>query len=293
WTPGWVRFTPTIPTKVGQFSVGVDIKERPPLSRARANQSRCATQPSSVSPKSSGIIFTLCKETRYTTVDEQSAPPSRFAFCGARNTIDTTWEHLAHSQVRRRRALGWLAAIALCALLWVGSAWPEASFENQGLEWLGLAFIILAILGRTACMLYVGGRKGSDLVTEGPYSVSRNPLYVFSILAVLGIGLQTGSLIIGLILASAAYLVFRWIVGEEEILLRLVFGESFEVYCRDVPRFCPRWSLWRSPQHITVDLHGVWKTVRDALPYFLAIPVFELIEAAQRVGWIHVRVSLF
>ncbi|WP_235490095.1 TIGR02391 family protein, partial [Achromobacter sp. DMS1] len=24
WTPGWVSFTPTIPTKVGQFSTGVD-----------------------------------------------------------------------------------------------------------------------------------------------------------------------------------------------------------------------------------------------------------------------------
>jgi protein-S-isoprenylcysteine O-methyltransferase Ste14 len=226
-------------------------------------------------------------------VDEQSASSLHFAADEAKARIDTTWEHLARSQVRRRRALGWLAAIAMCSLLWVGSAWPEASVENQGLEWLGLALIILAVLGRAACMLYVGGRKGSDLVTEGPYSVSRNPLYVFSMLAVLGIGLQTGSLIIGLVLAIAAYLIFRWIVGEEEGLLRLVFGESFDAYCRQVPRFYPRWSLWQSPQHITVDLQGVWKTVRDALPYFLAIPVFELIEAAQQMGWVHVYISLY
>ncbi|OWT56855.1 methyltransferase family protein [Candidimonas nitroreducens] len=227
-------------------------------------------------------------------MDGQSAPSSCFAASDeAKSKIHTTWEHLARSQVKRRRALGWLAAIAMCSLLWVGSAWPEASMENQGLEWLGLALIIVAILGRAACMLYVGGRKGSDLVTEGPYSISRNPLYVFSILAVLGIGLQTGSLIIGLILAGAAYLIFRWIVGEEETLLRLVFGASFDAYCREVPRFYPRWSLWRSPQHITVDLQGVWKTIRDALPYFLAIPVFELIEAAQQMGWVHVYVSLY
>ncbi|MGB6008425.1 methyltransferase family protein [Castellaniella sp.] len=208
-------------------------------------------------------------------------------------TLNATWEHLARAQVRRRRALGVLAVLAVCALPWVSSAWPEAGWMNQGLEWGGLAFLILAILGRCACMLYLGGRKGADLVAEGPYSVSRNPLYVFSILAVFGMGLQTGSLVIGLVLAVLASVIFRWIVGEEEILLRQAFGASYEAYCRQTPRFLPRWSLWQSPQHVTVDLHGVWKTVRDALPYFLSIPVFEAIEAAQQAGWVHVYFFLF
>jgi hypothetical protein len=51
--------------------------------------------------------------------------------------------------------------------------------------------------------------------------------------------------------------------------------------------------LWESPQHVTVDLEGVWKTLRDALPYFLSIPVFEAIEAAQHAGWVHVYFFLF
>jgi|SRR5690606_5803833 len=105
---------------------------------------------------------------------------------GCTATLDATWEHLAHAQVRRRRALGVLAVLAVCTLPWIGSAWPEAGWVNQGLEWAGLALLILAVLGRCACMLYLGGRKGADLVAEGPYSVSRNPLYVFSILAVCG-----------------------------------------------------------------------------------------------------------
>ena len=208
-------------------------------------------------------------------------------------TLDATWAHLAKAQVRRRRALGILAAMAVCVLPWVSSAWPESSWMNQGLEWIGLAFLILAVLGRCACMLYLGGRKGADLVAEGPYSVSRNPLYVFSILAVFGIGLQTGSLVVGLVLAALASLIFHWIVGEEEILLRQAFGASYEAYCRKTPRFLPKWSLWESPQHVTVDLQGVWNTVRDALPYFLSIPVFEAIEAAQQAGWVHVYFFLF
>ncbi|MHA3903093.1 methyltransferase family protein [Castellaniella sp. WN] len=207
--------------------------------------------------------------------------------------INAIWERLAHAQVLRRRALGVLGALAVLALPWIGSAWPESGWVNQGLEWAGLALMTLALLGRCACMLYLGGRKGADLVAEGPYSVCRNPLYVFSVLAVLGIGLQTGSLTVALVLALAALAVFRWIVGEEERMLRASFGAPFEDYCTRVPRFLPRLAAWHSPQHVTVDLQGVWKTARDALPYFLSIPVFEAIEAAQGAGWVHVRLWLY
>ncbi|MGB6242186.1 MAG: isoprenylcysteine carboxylmethyltransferase family protein [Castellaniella sp.] len=207
--------------------------------------------------------------------------------------LDACWAHLAGAQVKRRRALGGLAVLAVAALPWIGSAWPQTGWVNEGLEWAGLALLVLAVLGRCACMLYLGGRKGADLVAEGPYSVSRNPLYVFSMVAVFGMGLQTGSLVVGLVLAAAAGLIFHWIVGEEEILLRQAFGDRYATYCKQVPKFLPRWSLWQSPGHVTVDLHGVWKTVRDALPYFLSIPVFEAIEAAQQAGWVHVYFFLF
>ncbi len=207
--------------------------------------------------------------------------------------LDLVWARLAQAQARRRHALTILGAAAVLASPWVASAWPQTGWVNQGLEWLGLGLMLLALLGRSACMLYLGGRKGAELIADGPYSVSRNPLYVFSILAVLGIGLQTGSLTVGLALALAAFAIFRWIVAEEECLLRTAFGADYEAYCARVPRFGPRPGLWRSPRRITVDLPGVWKTVRDALPYFLSIPLFEAIEAAQDAGWVHVRLLLF
>lgn len=208
-------------------------------------------------------------------------------------TLNTTWEHLARSQVRRRRALGVLAVMAICVVPWIGSSWPSPGWVHEALEWTGLFLLIFAILGRSACMLYLGGRKGADLVAEGPYSISRNPLYVFSILAVFGMGLQTGSLVVGVVLAGLASLIFYWIVGEEEILLHQAFGSSYAAYCQKTPRFLPKWSLWQSPEHVMVDLHGVWKTVRDALPYFLSIPVFEAIETAQSAGWVHVYWFLY
>lgn len=206
--------------------------------------------------------------------------------------INETWVHLARVQVRRRHILTGLGILAVALLPFIASSWVEDGVWHQAIEWLGLVLMGVAVLGRCGCMLYLGGRKGGELMVDGPYSISRNPLYLFSITAVLGIGLQTGSLIVGLVLSLAVLAVFRWVIGEEEGLLRVVFGERFDAYCARVPRFGPRLSLWRSEKTVLVDAAGVWNTLRDALPYFLAIPVFELIEYAQHVGWVPVWIML-
>jgi protein-S-isoprenylcysteine O-methyltransferase Ste14 len=202
--------------------------------------------------------------------------------------IDETWTRLAQVQVMRRHVLTGLGMALVPLLPWVSSSWVEDGVVHQAIEWLGLALMAVAVLGRCGCMLYLGGRKGGELISEGPYSISRNPLYLFSIAAVLGIGLQTGSFVVGIVLRMAVFAVFRRVIAEEERLLQAVFGERFKAYCERVPRFGPRPSLWVSGPSVPVDVAGVWNTLRDALPYFLAIPVFELIEYAQQVGWVPV-----
>jgi protein-S-isoprenylcysteine O-methyltransferase Ste14 len=42
-------------------------------------------------------------------------------------------------------------------------------------------------------------RKIEELVTVGPYSVMRNPLYFFFILGGIGVGAQSGSVVVALI----------------------------------------------------------------------------------------------
>lgn len=206
--------------------------------------------------------------------------------------ICDAWARLSKVQVRRRHTLTGLGIIAVLLLPFVASSWAVDGIVHRAVEWLGLALIVIAVLGRCGCMLYLSGRKGGELMVDGPYSISRNPLYLFSIIAVLGIGFQTGSLVIGLVLGLVVLAVFRWVIGEEEVLLRVVFGNSFDAYCSRVPRFGPRPSLWVSERTILVDVHGVWNTLRDALPYFLAIPIFESIEYAQHMGWVPVWMML-
>lgn len=207
-------------------------------------------------------------------------------------TLEEIWKHLSTVQVQRRATLTVYGVLLVCLVPFIASAAAPDSWPHNTVEWIGRALIAVALLGRCWCILYLGGRKGAELMDQGPYSISRNPLYWFSMIAVTGIGAQSGSLLLGPIMALFVYAVFKNVIEEEERLLRKVFGPSFDAYCARVPRFGPRFAGWKSDEHLTVSMSGLWNTLRDALPYFLAIPLFELIEWAQVSGWLPALIRL-
>ena len=89
---------------------------------------------------------------------------------------DLTLPDLQAVQRRRKRVLGFASVTVLFAVLAVGSAWSEGSWTRRAIGDAGILLILTAIVGRAWCSLYIGGRKKSELVQEGPYSLCRNPL---------------------------------------------------------------------------------------------------------------------
>lgn len=84
-------------------------------------------------------------------------------------------------------------------------------------------------------------RKNEELATAGPYSYTRNPLYLGSIIIAIGFALAARNLWIwGLILAFFV-IIYMPVIRNEESFLRSAFPD-FDDYARRVPRLWPRWS---------------------------------------------------
>lgn len=80
----------------------------------------------------------------------------------------------------------------------------------------------------------------TKLVVEGPYRVVRNPMYWSVALVMLGGALafrSTPLAEIGCVFFACAVL---FVMAYEEPLLRQKFGAEYEAYCRQVPRWIPR-----------------------------------------------------
>jgi protein-S-isoprenylcysteine O-methyltransferase Ste14 len=112
--------------------------------------------------------------------------------------------------------------------------------------------LMVALLGETIRCLTIGlvysivrgGRDGrvyaDDLVTEGIYAHTRNPMYVGNLLFALGFCLMYGSPWMYLVIFPFFLLVYVSIVYEEERFLREKFSEKYDEYLHNTNRFVPR-----------------------------------------------------
>lgn len=182
--------------------------------------------------------------------------------------------------------------IVLCAAVALGvfvfavtnSRYPSGGSIHEMIEWIGIVLIVVCILGRTWASLYIGGRKIDELVTIGPYSTMRNPLYFFTFLGAAGIGAQIGSVVVALSCGLIAYTVFHIVVLQEEKLLLDRYGDPYKTYMARVPRFFPNPALWRDEPTLIIRPPRVLMTFADALVFLLAVPVAEGFEYLQDIG---------
>lgn len=187
----------------------------------------------------------------------------------------------------------WMAGIAiLLVFLVTDGAFPYGGNLRVAFEWLSYGALVLCVLGRGWCSAYIGGRKKYELITMGPYSVTRNPLYVFSFIGVIGIGFATGILafVVLLPLLFAAY--YRVVVRREEAYLLAAFGKEFENYMLTVPRWIPNFERWRDADEIAVIPHYLRHTLRDSAAFFLALPLLQFIQYLHETGVLPVLLIL-
>ena len=140
-------------------------------------------------------------------------------------------------------------AVGLAALVYLFVRGQDFLARDPQEEWLDLLGIAMAALGhliRVVALRSIGPSSRTtvvctdSLITDGPYSVVRNPLYLGNWLIASGLVLIAHLRWLLLIGPLGSALLYYLVVLHEEKSLRQKFGETYSAYCRAVPRFWPR-----------------------------------------------------
>jgi protein-S-isoprenylcysteine O-methyltransferase Ste14 len=200
---------------------------------------------------------------------------------------------MARSLVRTQRILASrLFIIVLIGLLLISKSRWEDMWESIFFM-AGAVLIGFAVTGRLWCSLYISGYKKNMLITEGPYSMSRNPLYFFSFLGGVGVGLATGTLTIPacVILAFAFY--YPMVIRAEQKKLAEKHGEAFSDYCKRTPAFFPSFKLLREPEEYTVKPKIFRKAMFEVLWFILLLGILEIKDSLVQAGLLPTIFKMF
>jgi protein-S-isoprenylcysteine O-methyltransferase Ste14 len=192
----------------------------------------------------------------------------------------------------RIRTTRLVAAVILLGLLFVAPSWGRHGVVAEILRWTGYAALIAGAMGRVWCAAYIGGRKSQIVVDVGPYSMTRNPLYVFSFVGLVGIGLVSGMLTVTALLALAFALYYRGVVAGEERFMPARHPEEFGDYMTRVPRWLPRPRFYREASEPMGLPRNVLITIRESSTFLVALPLFALIGWLQGSGVLPVLIRL-
>lgn len=173
---------------------------------------------------------------------------------------------------------------AFFALLLATEGALEGSLVSPLLFFFGLILVAIATVGRLWCSLYISGYKNAALIDAGPYSISRNPLYFFSFLGFVGIGLATETVTLALLLAAIFAVGYPLIIAREERYLRAKFGDAFAAYAARTPRFFPKVGALQEPETWRVNPRLFRRTMGDVLWFVWLVAVIELVEALHEYG---------
>ena len=140
--------------------------------------------------------------------------------------------------------------IFMLALPWLAHQLLPVALPVPGgvRTWLGGALAVVGIAAWIACLdAFSRHGRGTPLpvdaprhlVTTGLFGVVRNPIMAAELLVIWGEALYLASwgvMLYAVAISAAGYAMVRYV---EEPELRKRFGESYDEYCRKVPRWLP------------------------------------------------------
>jgi len=172
--------------------------------------------------------------------------------------------------------------VILSALFLFSSySWKKVSTFDLIIECCGFLLILVCTFGRLWTLMYICGYKTNKLITEGPYSMVRNPLYFFSLMGAVGIGLSSKNILALALIVIMFATYYPFVILAEEKRLIDVHKEEFIEYMKKTPRFIPRLSLLHEPELYNVNARLYRRSFFGAVLFILFFMILQIIE------WLH------
>ncbi len=187
-----------------------------------------------------------------------------------------------------------LGAVGVVAYVFMGPLWLDRQvWLAEALAFAGLLLVALGVVGRVWALSYLVGKKSKSLVTEGPFSLCRNPLYLFSFLGLLGLCLRTGTVTIPVVVMTLFALVHLRSVRSEEAKLRAMFPAEFDAYASRIPRFIPSLANFKESDLLSVNAVLFRKGITELTMFFVSLAFFELVTVLHQTGMVPVLFRLY
>lgn len=176
-----------------------------------------------------------------------------------------------------------LVIIIIAIALTSHHIYNEESFLNLTFEITGYILLGISAFGRTWAAAFISGKKSKKLITDGPYSIMRNPLYFFSLLGFIGAGLTFESLLLTSAFTAVFFLTHWPTILKEEQILQKHFGQPFIDYKKITPRFIPNLFILKNPVSINISPTIFSKVILESS---LVLLVFS---TAHTIEWLHIH----
>jgi len=172
--------------------------------------------------------------------------------------------------------------------VFVRPSWSLASYTSFLMELGGYLFLLAGLTIRIWSIFYIGSRKSKEIITTGPYSLCRNPLYIGTFLLAIGAGLCFENVLMILLISAIIIPVHIITTRMEEAHLEAKFGQPYQEYKQRIPRFWPRFSSYNSPDTIEVNVKSIRRIALDTVAVLLLPGIEDLLELLHYHGIIPV-----
>ena len=154
------------------------------------------------------------------------------------------------------------------------------TIESLQMSILGFIMVVFGSFGRIWASLYIEGNKTKNLITAGPFSMVRNPLYFFSLIMLLGFSLALKAIYLPLALFLIFVLFHLPTIANEEKKLQDIHGEKFTSYVKSTPRLIPNIFKYKKPEtgeKVLVKISRINGVLIEVIGYLFLYTLIDII----------------